>query len=256
MKRKGLLNKIILYGSQLSLFLLLPPPGFSQNLSVFGITLGMTVPEAMAKLSGYTLAETTLKVSPIFKFYKVSRGAPIGGNPNDMDTYYLETVNGKIESIQRDLHLPRGKEVEMAGYEQQLLAKFGKPSPGSGGRVYEPNSYIHLVWQYDGAGHLIPYNFVNTDSNCPAALAVPDGSGWVLYQSVPTHPDIPPCHVRLKVNLDRSQGTTPSGAFDDIYVTLIDPQPFIAFTLQQIEIAKQRQKAAQNQLHTRQGPPM
>ncbi len=241
-------------------------PAYTQNVTVTGISLGMTVSEAESHLPGFILAPQKLPYPADFQLVYANKGS---------EFYALETVHGKLVFIDRQIFLPKGSEPDQHVYGEQVLAKYGPQSPGidmshgngSGNFIPDPKGLRvgNMGWQFDGSGRQIP------ETDCPIRPYFPQVGGVALFDPSrkyeinsfmmvttysPKHTDYPGCHIHFDVLLERTSSYTPPEAIDHVEFRLYDPTPLYPVIEQLATAQKQKEDAAHKAITARQGPPM
>ena len=94
------------------------------DISILGIKPGMTAPEVSSRLSGYQI-----------KTYPGALGL-IVASKGRVDTVTIETINGRVAYIGRDLYLRiPGETVSLNNYRAEMEKKFGAEASASGMRI-------------------------------------------------------------------------------------------------------------------------
>lgn len=195
----------------------------AQNIAVDGISLGMTVEEARAKLPPglqVTMPHTGFppEVTTLF-----AERTPFTGDDIDDVAYTIEAVNGKVAYIKKIVTHSPAKAPDRAAFQQSLTDAYGPTSPYAPDAT--PGSFPMWVW--DRNGKLAP----NGDS-CPGGLEIANGAKGlyrpVMVASASGNPDLPGCHVVFFVAFDRRTDRIPYSKLDWVEYSLSDDSMFFA----------------------------
>ncbi len=221
-----------------------------QQPSIAGLTMGMSLSAAKAKLADFSI--TPLHVSGYLPDLQAIAAV------KDSEGYIIAAMDDKVSYIYRQVDLPPEKAVDQKAYFNQVLAKYGQPTRNND------------TWNWNGAGQLASGRDFDsyqcpiqgrTISVGPIPPFQPADRGWwwphppTAYFGVPSR-DVGGCHTQLNISLVRSHSTLPANAVDYMAFTMQDPSLYFPAVSREIAKAKADADAKQKAVQKNVGPPI